>query len=234
MDFEARLQQLYERFLRPGDTCVDVGAHTGRHTVPMARCVAPQGRVFAFEPIPAIADQLAENVKALGPESNVTLYRYALCDEEGESDFVLAVDNPAYSGLRERTYDTPTKLATLHVLTRRLDDILANLDALRYVKIDVEGGEWGVLRGAAGLIGRFRPRITFEFGLSSYAKYDVDPAEVFAFFTARDYIVTDILGRRLDGRQFAESSVKQEVWDYVAFPLDAAQELEALFRDAPG
>jgi len=49
-DYELMLEQIYRAALRPGDIAVDIGAHEGRHTLPMARAVGPSGSVFAFEP----------------------------------------------------------------------------------------------------------------------------------------------------------------------------------------
>jgi len=63
-DFEQMLEDYYREVLGPGEACIDVGAHVGRHTFPMAHCVGSKGRVFAFEPIPAIAAQLRSSIKA--------------------------------------------------------------------------------------------------------------------------------------------------------------------------
>ncbi len=220
-DFEACLQRLYERLLAPGDIAIDAGAHTGRHALPMARRVHPGGRVHAFEPLPFCR---AELLRAIGTEtpglrSTLVVHPEALGERDDEADFVVAVDLPGYSGLRPRTYDAPTRIERLPVPVRRLDGLLADLTALTYIKIDVEGGELGVLRGATELIGRFRPVVSFEFGLAAIGHYSITPADMARFWAERDYRLFDVLGRELPTEEgFIESATRQEVWDYVALP----------------
>jgi len=225
MDFEQRLQEVYERILRPGDVCIDVGAHAGRHAFPMARRVSPGGHVYAFEPVPNMFEHLRAAIVAAEETGCITLFPFAASDRDGVSEFVVAVDNPAYSGLKERVYDTPTRLERITVETCTLDRVLSDIGSARYLKIDVEGGEWGVIRGASRLIERFRPVVSFEFGEASYRKYGVNPEEVHAFFADRDFAVVDILGHRLDRDQFVVSCRDQHVWDYIAIPADG-RELE--------
>jgi FkbM family methyltransferase len=218
-DYEARLEHFYSRIVGPGDVCVDVGAHIGRHTLPLARRVGPSGRVFAFEPLPGIREVLTDSLKASGLDGIVTLSEAALSDFTGRSTFVVAEDALEESGLRERTYNVPTTTKRIDVAVTTMDLALPpEIGALRYVKIDCEGAEWSVLRGAAGTIDRLRPFISFEFGEAAYGAYGTDPAEVHRFFAARDYVVLDILGRQLDESAFSTSSVRQELWDYVAVP----------------
>lgn len=216
-DFEKAVEAVYTRQLRRGDTCIDVGAHSGRHTVPMAQRVGSSGRIIAFEPIPALSRQLKRRLADLGL-AQVEVLPYALGTKSGDAEFVVAVDTPECSGLQERVYDTPTRLERIHVQVRRLDEIVPLDLPVAFIKIDTEGGEWGVISGAAALIDRWKPWIAFEFGANSYQGYGVDPDEVHAFLTQRGYVVQDILGTPLDAGQFKDSSQRQQVWDYVAIP----------------
>jgi FkbM family methyltransferase len=219
VDYEQKLQSFYESFLAPGMVAADVGAHAGRHAFEMARLVGPQGRVHMFEPLPQMQHHLRQSVAADPLLRTVTiLYPYALANVSGVTEFCVATDALAYSGIRERHYDSPTGVQRIRVEVRRLDDVLASVPALDYIKIDTEGAEWDVLQGAAALIARFHPVVTFEFGENSYAPYGVDPARVHAFFVAHGYLIFDILGRELGEAVFVESSRRQEVWDYVAVP----------------
>ncbi len=67
---------LLGQFVRPGDSVIDVGANVGHYTVRLSRLVGPQGRVFAFEPVPATFEVLASNLRSAGCE-NVTLFNTA-------------------------------------------------------------------------------------------------------------------------------------------------------------
>lgn len=233
-DYEARVQSVYESLLKPGDVAIDVGAHLGRHLIPMARCVAPTGRVLAFEPLAPCREALAlrfeEELVDLRPL--VTVHGCALGDASGETEFVVARDAIAYSGLQERVYDVPTAVEQIPIEVRRLDEFTRDLGPLVYIKIDAEGGELHILRGASGTLARFRPVVTFEFGANSIRNYDVTVGEMADFWYERDYRLYDILGRRLTTREaFAESATHQQIWDYAALPAEVGSLADRAFAE---
>lgn len=220
MDYELRLQHFYEHFLVAGMHSVDVGAHVGRHGLEILRLVGPSGRVLLFEPLPDLYAKLRTTIQSARRGANVEVLPYALSDETGATEFCVALDALAYSGMRERRYDSETQVVRITVEVRRLDDIISDWPRLDYIKIDTEGAEWNVIKGAAQSIERFRPVISFEFGESSYAAYDVSPASVYDFFAERQYVIFDILGKQLEKDAFIESSRHQAVWDYIALPIE--------------
>jgi FkbM family methyltransferase len=222
-DYEQLLEYFYCSLLKAGDVAIDAGAHTGRPTLPIARAVAPGGRVFAFEPLPLARAQLDHSI-AIGA-AGVSVYPYALADREGEDEFVVAVDLPAYSGLKTRIYDGPTRLERIRVDVRMLDSLLADADRLDYIKIDAEGGELGILRGAKALLARFAPVVTFEFGANSLGNYGITVEDMADFWVGRPYAIFDILQRPLNRDAFILSAKRQDVWDYVALPVDRAKGL---------
>lgn len=212
--FEERLQHLYTSVLQPGESCIDIGAHMGRHSLPMSLAVGANGRVDAFEPSPAIAQRLRTRLRLLSA-ANITVHETALSDEAGSAEFVIAVDLPEESGLKQRTtYNGPTR-------TEKVKVQLAPLDSLdfahpRFIKLDTEGAEYKVLLGARRTIERCRPVVAFEFGQASYSAYDVNPDDVFDYFESLGYDVFSILGERLGKAAFAQASRLQHYWDYVA------------------
>lgn len=221
-DFEGMLQAIYESILSPGDVAIDVGAHIGSHTIPIARAVGVAGRVLAFEPLPDMAVQIENALRYGHPElaARVTVHTNAISDFEGPSEFVHVVDAKWNSGLRERTYDGEPQKEIISVQVRRLDSLIGSLERVDYIKIDVEGGELGVMRGAAELIRTFRPVISFEFGEASFWAYAITPGDVADFLNAQDYELYDILGQRLEKEAFTLSSTQQNLWDYLAFPRE--------------
>lgn len=218
VDYEQLLENFYNAVLRPGDVAIDAGAHTGRHTLPMIRAVAPDGRVFAFEPLPAARLHLEQAVA--GEHPRVVVYPYALADREGVDEFVVALDLPGYSGLRTRIYDAPTRLERISVDVRTLDSLFCDAPRLNYMKVDAEGGELGILRGSTTILARLRPIVSFEFGANSLASYGISVQDMADFWFGKPYVLYDILGHRLNTAQFCESAVRQQVWDYLALPID--------------
>jgi FkbM family methyltransferase len=218
-DFEQMLQDYYCEMLRPGEACIDVGAHVGRHTFPMVRSVGREGKVFAFEPIPAIARQLRDALQADAEAASVVeLRECALADATGETDFVLVHEAPGYSGLMTRNYDSEVTTETIRVTLERLDDIAPSLPRIRFIKIDCEGAELRVLRGAGALISRDRPLISFECGDASLVSYDYSAGDIFDFLDVAGYDVSSIYRERLTRSEFIAACAQQHYWDYLASP----------------
>jgi FkbM family methyltransferase len=232
-DYEQLLETFYRSLLRPGDVVIDAGAHTGRHTLPMIRAVSPSGKVYAFEPLPFARFELERAAAATDPNSTVVMiYPYALSNREGTDDFVVAVDLPAYSGLKTRIYDGPCRTDKIQVQVRMLDHLFIEVERLEYIKIDAEGGELDILRGATAILDRLRPVVTFEFGANSIGNYGVTVEDMADFWLPKPYVLFDILGRPLSSDQFVQSAVKQEVWDYLAVPIERADRIIHSWRSA--
>jgi FkbM family methyltransferase len=219
MDYEAVVESFYRRILKPGDIAIDVGANVGRHTLPLAQAVAPTGRVYAFEPLEDCRQEIYGKLDS-EPELKgvVELSPFALADYSGKSQFVVAVDLPSFSGLRKRIYDSPTRLETIEVEVRRLDDLLSKVKQLKFIKVDAEGGEYHVLCGARRSLEKLRPVISFEFGVNSLGEYEVTPADMSDLLFGLEYEIFDVNGCKLSPLQFCESSERQAVWDYFAVP----------------
>jgi FkbM family methyltransferase len=145
-----------QRVLAPGDAYVDAGAHAGTMLKQLRRC-ARGGRGFAFEPIPG----LAAGIERRFPD--VTVRNVALGAEDGEIVFHHVVGNPSDSSIEERTERTSAfTVEEIRVELRRLDDCVPEDVSIRLMKIDVEGAELDVLRGAPRILTRDRPVIVFE------------------------------------------------------------------------
>jgi len=147
------------RLLRPGDACLDVGANAGVFALSLAQGVGPGGRVVAFEPNPALAGRFLASV-ALNPrlETTLELDTRAVADVDGaQVTFYPSLDphNSGTSSLVRGAHGT-TEAHALQVETTTLDSAASarGISAVRFCKVDVEGVEERVLRGAAGLLAR--------------------------------------------------------------------------------
>lgn len=220
LDYEALLRRFYLGFLKPGDTAIDVGAFKGTHTLPIANAIrGPGAALHALEANPAMAAALRPRL-ATHDYAFVTLHEVAAGAEDGEAGFVVALDSPGYSGLQQREYDQPN-MRTERITVRRvrLDSLLPDLPALAFIKLDIEGGEFDALRGAAAMVDRHRPAISFEFGHRSYDAYGVDPGDAFDWFAARRYMIFDIVGTPLLTKErFLRADSIPGVWDFLAVP----------------
>lgn len=162
--------------LRPDSNCIDVGCHNGEILGRILR-LAPHGRHFAFEPIPEFYEAL---VSMYGDRA--TVLPYALSDKDGETNFHFVRNDPAYSGLKKRSYATSAPdISEIRVQTRALDSVIPPGTCIHFMKIDVEGAEYDVLKGARALIKECRPVIVFEFGLGASEYYHTNPEDVYTF-----------------------------------------------------
>ncbi len=221
--YERMLETVYRAALRPGDIAVDIGAHVGRHTLPMAKAVGSAGKVFAFEPLPSIYAELRRTVEnAQGDECDlaaILTHNVALGEQEGEATFVFVPDFPEYSGFRERTYhDDSLRRETIDVSVLRLDSFRAEFGKVRFMKIDAEGGELTILRGGATLIGESAPVVSFELGNASLTNYPYTAADYFDFFAKLGYTLFSIFGIPLSRDEFISAAQEQFFWDYIAVP----------------
>ncbi len=166
-DSEIRLARLLLRHLKPGDTFVDVGGHFGYFTLLAARLVGPAGRVVAFEASRSTYAVLAANVRS---QAHVTAHHLALSDrQETVSFFEFPVMYNEYNSLdieqfRHEKWFAAFPPQKIDVPAARLDDVAAR-DGLQpaVIKIDVEGAELQVIRGAADTLRRQRPLVVMEY-----------------------------------------------------------------------
>jgi FkbM family methyltransferase len=220
MDYEKAVEDFYLSVLNPGDYTIDCGAHSGRHTIPMARCVGPNGHVFAFEPLPGAFAKLKTNLSA-NSIANVTIENIALGEAEGETQFVYVPEFPEYSGFKERVYhDDAIEREIISVPVRRLENKRFP-GRVKYIKIDAEGGDLIIMRGARNLIEKSRPFVTFELGDNSIVEYNYESIDYYKFFVGLEYELYTITGVKLSRESLVESSKVQSVWDYVAAPKEA-------------
>lgn len=136
---------LVRRHLREGGDFVDVGAHVGMYTVAAALALGGRGRVLAFEPNPAARAQLEANLLLNGCE-NVIVSPKAAADTVGETVLhVPATPDPSFSSLEPGRFAEGEPVA---VETTTVDrEVAAHGLRPSFVKVDVEGGELGVLAG---------------------------------------------------------------------------------------
>lgn len=156
--YDEQTAQIMARVLSDQSCCVDVGAHKGSVLEQILRA-APEGRHFAFEPLPDYAERLKSNYP------RVEVHNVALSDQSGESLFYHRTKSPGTSSLHsDNDYFDKTPPEVIRVRTVPLDAIIPEDCRIDLIKIDVEGAQLQVLRGAANTIKRCRPYIVFEHG----------------------------------------------------------------------
>ena len=161
--------------LREDSNCVDVGANEGALLQYFAE-LAPHGRHIAYEPVPALAEALERRFRA------VEVRRAAASDSVGETKFVVHKKLASRSSMRSVGYPSDAT-ETLSVRTEDLDSSLPEGYVPHLIKIDVEGAEHLVLRGALRTLAAHRPLVLFEHQKRTASHYGSGPEEMFALLT---------------------------------------------------
>ena len=224
--YEPEIRQILQQMLKPGDIFVDIGAHIGYFTVLAASYVKEQGQVVAYEPDPINFQQLLANVRHF---SWVTAAPVALSDTQGITPFFRSPKR-GESGWGSLLPNKENR-EVIEIETRTLDSEIQRLawHRLDLVKVDVEGAEFRVLRGAQQVLLDFRPVWIVEINPACLARDHQSPGSIESLFAGTGYRVYR-LGRPKDPR----------MWTVVALPEEQVQwveqtpELWALLRPGAG
>lgn len=216
--YDALAMKVMRKAITADANCVDVGCHKGEMLDAMLK-LAPEGRHFAFEPIPELYDQLKQRYNG-----RVSVHQVALSDRTGKTTFQHVVTNPAYSGIKKRTYKNDEDIEQIEVKTDRLDTLLPDDFQLDFLKIDVEGGELQVLQGAREHIARSKPVIIFEHGIGASDHYGTTPDMIYQLLVEESGLQIGLLEDYLEERpglsadEFARQYHESINYYFVAYP----------------
>ena len=151
---ESHVLSWAEQVLREGDTVIDVGAHAGWVSLASSRIVGPTGHVVAVEPSPPLASLIRYH-RTVNFASSIVVEEFAATDSLGVADFFIY--NQGLSSINSlsessvvREAPSAARIERICVNTRSLDDYCASKKLIpNLVKIDVEGAELLVVRGAS-------------------------------------------------------------------------------------
>jgi len=164
---------------------IDVGAHKG-HILRELLSLAPGGPSYAFEPIPYLYQKLQ---KKYGKK--VKIFDCVLSDTEGEARFTHVIDRPAISGMVKRTIvDGNYNVEEITVPMKQLDNMIPAGQKIDLLKIDVEGAEVKVLRGAKQLLATSQPAILFECGSEGGEIYNTTAEELYELLAGLGYSIS--------------------------------------------
>ncbi|CAA9225713.1 MAG: hypothetical protein AVDCRST_MAG76-959 [uncultured Acidimicrobiales bacterium] len=215
VDWERLLTINYCGYLQRGCSVIDVGAHHGMHSRRFLRYLRP-ANLLLVEPIPEMAAELRHEFRR---RKEVEVRQVALGRESHRATFVVNDHSPGESGLIERRYNEG------HGKTRLIDVTVEQLDAwelpfkVDFVKIDVEGGEVDVLRGASKFLARNRPILSVEYGEPSYSAYGLSPTTMHDVAIENGYLAVDLFGNIITTEEWGQV-VNSYYWDFILLPKE--------------
>jgi FkbM family methyltransferase len=219
--YESHVTGFLQAILRPGDTFMDVGANIGYHSLFAAKIVGSSGHVFAFEPDPALYVRLRRNLNQF---SQASTFPYAVWDRDAEMTF----ERSPCSG--ESGWGTLAAVRDFeqgeHVQVQAVSldswNQQIRLNGLRAVKMDAEGSEPAVLRGAREILTNLRPVLLVEINDVLLCQGGGSAGSVANQLLAHKYRIYQLSRHRV--RQM-DSVAGCTLADYICFPEEAEPEL---------
>jgi FkbM family methyltransferase len=232
--FEPETSALVDLLLQPGDTFIDIGGHVGFFSMLAAGLVGPTGRVYAFEPERANYAQLLTHM-ALNNFHHVFPFPWAVGHPTAVVDFFTNLDNDGGHALWDpgrHAFNTKSRqqVSKQSVFLVSLDDIFGSAPPgfAKLIKIDTEGNEASVLRGARHFLTRAQvPAVIAEVNRFGLAQLGSSEQEMRALMTDLGYTTYALLGSlpvRLDPHESIQS-------DYVYNILFTNPQLQQMVAD---
>lgn len=211
------------QFLKPGDFAIDIGAHSGDTTVPIALAAGRTGCVLALEPNPYVFEVLEVNSTLNPDKTNIQPRCFAATEAEGDFTFHYTDASFNNGGFRSaqrwklfrRRY--PLQVKGLNLLEVLRKDFAAWLPKLKYVKVDAEGYDRAVLQSILPILREQRPVVRTEVFRKLVAN---ERRELFDLLAAAGYEVFRFEGGAApQGRRLRrEEMTREKHFDVLALP----------------
>jgi FkbM family methyltransferase len=227
-DYENIETAFVRRQVTKGMSVLDVGANLGWFTANLARLVGTNGRVDAFEPRSDLMDLLTKMI-AENRLTNVTTHHFALGSEKYEGRVIWSVHdiNPGGTHLVSSDFVMPD-IITEPVIVKTLDSCISH--RVDFIKIDVEGSEFLVFKGAQRILSEDRPVILVEINPSNLLRTSGISATEFGLFVEKlDYRLCEIGADGCCGRQIqtSELSAIETLVNVAMLPKERAESTAA-------
>lgn len=188
--YDRSLHSLIERHVQPGMTVLDVGANMGEIAMHMARRVGTAGRVYAFEPVPAVLEKLRDNVALNGFQPVIEIVDVALSNESGSAAFAIADADKENQGMGSLVNRHNSVVSSeILVSTTTLDKFVSDkgIQHIDLIKVDIQGGEIGFIEGGRNTLTTMKPALVMEVSASDLAALGRQPADLVRLIQQQGY-----------------------------------------------
>lgn len=232
---ETCIREIYRVWiLKQGNVCIDIGAHKGLHTFAMADSVGTKGLVFSYEANKFLASSLKESCIEQN-RRHINVYNYAVSNKHGET--ITFYNNTSYPGQSTIVQGYGKNFSTadaMEVTSVTLDEhLLPQIDkrVLRFIKIDAEGAEIDILKGAIKLLSKYKPLVGLELSIYHVKQHEREFFEVLDSCGYQCYTLSGIpvtsetlkMGLKSDCYTVLICSKKHWISDFCANPQKMAR-----------
>jgi FkbM family methyltransferase len=211
-EFEQENLNLYLSKISPGSVVFDVGANIGIYSLLASKKTGPTGKVISFEPATWAFHRLKKNIEINGFQ-NVTPIQKGVSDESKEMTFNIC-DDDAYNSLGNAPMQQTKN--TVIIQTVSIDAYVAanNLRKIDVIKVDTEGAEYLVFKGAEKTLKTYRPILFFEFNPYTAPGFAFDKLEAVRFLESLGYGLYEYINNKLV--KIENHQIK--TYDIIGFP----------------
>lgn len=188
-EFENEEVLFLNRFLKPGDQFIDIGANSGLFTIYAAQKVGDQGQVFAFEPTDTTFRKLCENV-VLNNFTNISTYQLAISSKNEDLEFYsLSEGFDAWNSLAKPIVDKKYKILNVKAIQiDKMNEIGIDFNKSTLVKIDIEGWELNAIKGGVTCLSyENSPVLMIEFADEHARNTGGSCRELYTFLVSLNY-----------------------------------------------
>jgi FkbM family methyltransferase len=188
LDHDQSMVPLACQYIKTGSIVIDAGAYIGDHTIAYSRAAGVDGNVFAFEPNPVAFECLEYNMKNL---PNVTCFKQGLGSKIESKGLTNYGGN---YGINHLTEGHGISITTIDEL---------GMFGVDFIKIDVEGYELEILKGATETLKKFKPVLLIEINRGTLKREGIKEQDIFYFLDRFGYKYKNIYeGQPLMGEQY--------------------------------
>ena len=185
--FEPQEAKWFYRTVKTGMTIIDVGANIGQYTLLAADRVKDSGKVISFEPAQENFEILQRNVHLNKFDDRVKIIKSAVGSTIGTCEFVLTSDGGSNFISQNSSNGSMSKRVIVPCLT--LDSFIScqNFEKIDLIKIDAEGADFEVIKGARKMLEKYHPILFVEFAERVLKKFETTPREMLNFLQQLGY-----------------------------------------------
>lgn len=213
-DYESENVTFLKANCKNGMTVIDIGAHLGLMSVTIAHLVGKQGKVYSFEPTPITYNTLIKIVKLNNFSEIIECINEAVSDVDGEINFFISETEG--SNANSMVNRPENKRTGVKIKTITIDSFIKkkNITKIDIIKIDAEGVEYSVLKGAKQTLKNIKPKLILAIHPALIINNKNSLSEIFDLITELNYR-TEYKNKVLDKKQFCS---KEDFFDVHLFP----------------
>ncbi len=196
LEFEYDYLRFFQKNLKQGSKVIDVGANIGIYSLLASKKIGSEGKVYAFEPSDWAHSRLVENLK-LNCFKNVEVIKKVISDRNGTATFFIC-DDDAYNSLSFKPMKEVQRTENISMTTLDRFCEQRNVNNIDLLKIDTEGADYLVLKGAQKLLCSDNPPIIFcEYNRLIKSGFDFNLTDMENLLKDADYKLFEIRGKKL-------------------------------------